>query len=271
MLYPLILIRRCLMNARNRIMIKRFNRIFSRVITGHALVRLPEFSGEFNIDIRSHIFRRIALFGEYENDVRELLINRLDDCRDAIDIGANIGLFSVVIAKTLSKGRKVLAIEPTPGAISLLQKNIEHNNVTDSILVFQGAVSDHSGSVEIHVTEGNEEYSSIGESIVHESIKGHRSEKVSVDCTTLDALVDKYKLNPGLIKIDVEGAEFLVLEGAKSTLQKYHPVVIFECFDKLIANFAVSFKDITNYFEGMGYRVTALEDNNEYIAEYQNH
>ena len=163
LLSPVIFVRRFLINTRNKFMIGIFRKIFTKVESGYVLVRLPEFFGSFNMDVRSHIFRRIALYGEYENDVRNLVIDHLDVNRDAIDVGANVGLFSVSIAYQLSEGHKVLAIEPTSGAMTLLRKNIEQNGVFDSVIVYHGAVSDHSGLVSLNVAEGNEEYSSIGE------------------------------------------------------------------------------------------------------------
>ncbi len=270
LLYPFILVRRWVLNRRLKNLHAVFERIFARVESRVVTVNMPDYFGVFDMDVRSHVFRTIALFDGYETDIRELLLQNLDPAKDVIDVGANIGLFTILMAKQIAPGKKVLAVEPTPGALQLLHSNIHKNRAADSVIVFEGVAGNSNKPAFINFVEGNEEYSTLGNEIVHEAMKETRSTRVQVDCNTLDVLVEKYGLNPGLIKIDVEGAELMVLEGAKATLQKYHPVVIFECFDKLMANFAVSFKDIKNYFAGVGYRVTALEDKNEYIAEYLN-
>jgi FkbM family methyltransferase len=265
-LYPYIIIRRFIRNSYTHYLLSIYQRILSRVVDGTVSINLPEYNGVFDIDVRSHILRRIALFGEYETGIRDLVIKNLDPTKDVIDVGANIGFFTVSMAKQLSVGRKVLSVEPTPGAISLFLKNIKKNQVTDSVLLYPGVVSNNFESISINIASGNEEYSTIGEKIIHESVRDLPVEKIRVECSTIDRLVEMYNLIPGLIKIDVEGAEYLVLDGAQKTLRKFSPVVVFESSKELIKNFPYTFTDIQGIFKKMNYRVIALDEKDEYLA-----
>jgi len=220
----------------------------------------------FTIDIRSHIFRRIALFNEYETGIRDLVLTHLDRSRDAIDVGANIGLFTVLMAKQLSSGRRVLAIEPTSGASTLLRKNLLVNDVSSSVELYQGAAGNENMKVDICIPQGREEYASIGRELVHESIAGYPIVKEQVKCNTLDYLVAKHDLVPGLIKIDVEGAEYFVLDGAKETLKRFRPVVIFESSQALMKNFPYTFSDIEELFITNHYSVYSLWETDEFLA-----
>src|SRR3546814_11552837 len=85
----------------------------------------------------------------------------LDPSRDVIDIGANIGFFSVLAGRRLSTGR-VLSVEPTDAAFARLSRNVQLNGVSDRAILHQGLISDTQGTNAIHVIPGMEEYSSIG-------------------------------------------------------------------------------------------------------------
>src|SRR3546814_11047585 len=107
------------------------------------------------------LFRRLFINGEYEPELAKLFLKYLDPSRDVIDIGANIGFFSVLAGRRLSTGR-VLSVEPTDAAFARLSRNVQLNGVSDRAILHQGLISDPHGTNEIHVITGMEEYSSIG-------------------------------------------------------------------------------------------------------------
>ena len=111
-----------------------------------------------------------------------------------------------------------------------------YNNVADNIIVFEGVVKDNTKTTKVKVIEGKEEYSTIGE-MVHPSIKQEKYETKAVNATTIDLLVDEFSLDPGFIKMDVEGAENLVISGASKTIQEKRPIILSELYDDmLVAN-----------------------------------
>lgn len=203
--------------------------LFEAVEGGSLVVKVPDFQGAFEIDSRSHILRRILVERKYEPEVVDLIKRRLDPNRDAIDVGANVGLFTVLLAKLLSSGR-VLAIEPTPGALHNLRRNLERNNCKRNVVVFEGAASNSADEVVLKVISGKEEYSTSGD-LAHPSIRNEPYGLVSAAGDTLDCLVEKLSLRPGFIKVDTEGSEYEVLLGCERTLSTYRPVVLCECWD----------------------------------------
>jgi FkbM family methyltransferase len=203
--------------------------MFEAVEGGSLIVRVPDFHGSFESDARSHMLRRILIDGKYEPEVVDLIKKRLDRNRDAIDVGANVGLFTVLLAKLLSSGR-VLAIEPTPGALHYLRRNLERNNCRRNVVVFEGAASNSADVVVLKVISGKEEYSSSGD-LAHPSIRNEPYGLVRAAGDTVDGIVEKLSMRPGFIKVDTEGSEYEVLLGCERTMSTYRPVVLCECWD----------------------------------------
>ena len=155
---------------------RTYDEIF-RAVAGTVLVSVPQFEGSFEIESRSHILKRLLVEIAYEAEVVETVRRRIDPGRDAIDVGANIGLFTVLMSGLIASGQRVLAIEPTPGAIRLLRANIQRNQ-RNNVEVFEGAAGSGPGPLTINVIEGMEEYSSLAP-IIHPSVDG-------VDAPALD-------------------------------------------------------------------------------------
>jgi FkbM family methyltransferase len=192
---------------------------------GSLTVEVPEIDGSFEIDIRSHILRRILVNGEYEPDVVAFVAQNIDPQRDAIDVGANIGLFTV---KMLASGaRRVLAVEPTPLALRCLEKNILNCGRGDRAVLYRGAAGAEDGEITIHYVPGKEEYSSV-DALDHPAISGLESQSLTVPMKTIDSLVEEHSLDPALIKIDTEGSEQRVLKGTVNVLKKHRPLLIME-------------------------------------------
>jgi FkbM family methyltransferase len=171
--------------------------------------------------------------------------------RDAIDIGANIGFYTILFAKILN-GRRILSIEPTLNALTKLYKNIELNKVKENVIVYEGVAINYTGEVEIKIIEGKEEYSSIGD-IIHPSVFGSAYISKKVNCTTIDDLIKKKSLDIGFVKIDVEGAEQLVFEGCKELLQSHRPIIISEISEYLLKQNGSSSKNFINFISQFDY------------------
>src|SRR3546814_9263989 len=86
-------------------------------------MRVYSFQGAFAMSPKSHLFRRLFINGEYEPELAKLFLKYLDTSRDVIDIGANIGFFSVLAGRRLSTVR-VLSVDPTDAAFARLSRNV---------------------------------------------------------------------------------------------------------------------------------------------------
>ncbi len=224
------------------------------------VLKVPEFDGEFVVGASSDIFKRLLFQGSYEPTLVNAMQENLDPKRDVIDVGANVGFFSVLLAKTVGPyGRKVLAIEPTPNALRRLKANLLRNEVDQQVTVFEGVASEHSGSITLNIVEGKEEYSSLA-GTKHPKITGHEGTQYQyttreVKAQTIDQLVASFHLDPGFIKIDVEGAENRVLAGAHDTLAKKRPVILSELCDYLLKKNGSSAEEVVRTITQFDYTV----------------
>ncbi len=218
------------------------------------VIRLDEFDGVFSLDRHSDLFSRVVTRRTYEPELVAVCARHLDRDRDVIDVGANIGFYSVLFACNLAHGRRVIAVEPTRNALRRLRRNLELNGVTDRVTVVEGVISSQSGKVEIKTIRGREEYSSIGR-LEHPSVAGEEWVTEPVTATTLDALVATTGLDPGFLKVDVEGVEHLVFDGARDVLSRYRPVILSELSDPLLRANGSSARQVIEQIARCGYEV----------------
>ncbi|RMD60524.1 FkbM family methyltransferase [Candidatus Parcubacteria bacterium] len=246
-------IQRARVRRRNRL--KRFlwDSLFERVEGGTLIVRVPEFQGIFEFDARSHILSKLLRTGRFEPDLVQLVHQYLIPDRDVIDIGANVGLYTVLFARITTDEARVLAVEPVPSVLKRLHANLRRNQVETKVLVYEGVVTKSPGVYPLHAVEGLEEYSSLGD-IVHADAQGPMY-TLTVSGETVDHLVATWQLQPGFIKIDAEGAEHLVLGGAEQTLRQYRPVILTELSDALLRTQGTTSEAVVSLLQSCGYRV----------------
>lgn len=225
----------------------------SGMLIGDPIIWVKEFNGKFYVDITGDLFFRLVTEKEYEPKLVKLCLKYIDKDKDIIDIGANIGFFTVLFANTVKKG-KVLSVEPTKKALSRLNKNIELNNVKDKVDIFEGVASNNNENIEIKIIEGKEEYSSIG-NITHPSVVNQQWKTEKVKSIRLDELVHEKSLNPGFIKIDVEGAEHLVFQGAQKVLKTHRPIILSELNDYLLKKNGSSSKAVIDFITSCDYDI----------------
>ncbi|MCI0401702.1 MAG: FkbM family methyltransferase [Nitrososphaera sp.] len=222
-------------------------------IVSDPLIRVDTFCGTFAMDVRSDLFRRIIENGEYESYLAKYCLQYLDRNRDVIDVGANIGFYTVLFAKQLYH-RKVLSLEPTQRAYERLLRNILENGVAENVIVFNGVAAESTGTREINFIEGKEEYSSLGE-MAHPSIVGQVYDKQRVSSSSIDDLVEINHLDPGFIKVDTEGCEHMVFSGCQQTLRQKRPVILSELSNPLLSRNGSSSREVIEMIRNHDYKV----------------
>lgn len=146
-------------------------------------------------------------FGLMEPPEMGLTLHLLRDNSLFVDIGSNIGAFTILASAAV--GARSVAVEPVPATFARLQRNIAINRVTDRVEIRQLGVSDRPGRLRF----------SVGlDAMNHVMREDEPGPFVEVAVTTLDALIGDRA--PTLIKIDVEGHEEAVLRGASQTLAR---------------------------------------------------
>jgi FkbM family methyltransferase len=223
------------------------------LLVSDPVIRVEEFNGIFRVDPRSDLFRRLIVEGVYEPTLVHAFVRYLDPRKDFIDVGANVGFYTVLLAQLLP-GAKVLAIEPTNKAYERLEDNVRMNHVQGNVILFKGVASDAVGTREIKVVPGREEYSSLGK-MCHPKVSHAEYVVEPVVSSTIDELVDTYSLNPGLLKVDVEGCEHHVFQGAKATLSSKRPVVLSELSDTMLRQNGSSSQEIVSFITSLNYKI----------------
>jgi len=158
---------------------------------------------------------------DYEADNYSFLKDYVKPGMHIIDIGAHLGLFSVCSSQLAGSDGKIICLEPTPGTYEVLKKTLALNKC-DNVIPLQQAVGAVKGETVFFVSST----AACNSNSLVANVSEGNTEKYNVNITTIDDIVNTYQLNPGLIKIDAEGAELDVLKGGIKTLMKKKPVLI---------------------------------------------
>ena len=209
-----------------------------RTINGHQL-RLP-----------TRYFKYFP--STYEAENFEFLTNSCKPGAVIIDIGAHIGLFSVIASQITGAAGKVYAFEPAPSTYELLQKTLAINHNESVIETFQKAVGRETGKITFFVSDGQADN---GNSLVN--YKDDRPlHAIDVEVTSVDAFIKEKKINRlDFIKIDVEGAEYDTLQGAAETLQNLRPVCIVAIHPEPIKAKGDRLEDIYDFIISRQYKI----------------
>lgn len=166
-----------------------------------------------------------------------------------LDVGANIGAYSVLFAVWVGQHGHVVAFEPAPEPYRALQDVLRRNDVADRVTALQQAVSaaEGVGSFAADGVDGANRLSSRG--------------TVEVRTTSIDAVCRRLALRPGLIKIDAEGAELDVLRGARRTIAAAGPDLrlYVEMHPHLWAQFGASLEALESELAVQGLRAERLD------------
>jgi FkbM family methyltransferase len=172
-----------------------------------------------------------------------------------VDVGAHIGEYALLAAQRVGRTGEVHAFEPNPKVYAVLAENVRLNGL-DQIVMRPWAVSAEEGDVDLDVHP--EPALSALASRTPPTDPTHRVERVP--SVTLDGYLAGRRVD--LIKIDVEGAEMLVVRGAQSLLARPvadAPVLVFECARHNYARFGYSPLDLFRFVGHHGYTVWAFD------------
>ncbi len=158
----------------------------------------------------------IQFLPDWEPEVKQMMAKPRDG--DAVDVGANLGLYSVMLGHHTDG--KVLSVEPEPRYFKWLRKNVEANHCENVIPVNIAAWSSSTKlKLNRHVFGGPP---------VDSSTSSDARLGYTVDAQPLDKVLSRLFLRPKIVKIDVEGSEYQVLTGMIRTLRTCKPVLILE-------------------------------------------
>jgi FkbM family methyltransferase len=181
-----------------------------------------------------------------------------------VDIGAHIGYYTLLAAKQAGPHGKVYAFEPEPKNFALLSKNITANNA-NTIKTFNTALSDQSGTRELFIEKYNKGHHSFAKNV-------NTVETIRVTTTTLDETM-KNNGSPeiNILKIDVEGAEPIVLRGMRETIKRSPKMTIFtEVYPRSMTKLGESAEAYLNELTSMGFTLSVIDESKGTITPITN-
>ena len=162
------------------------------------------------------------LRGQAETVIQKILEERLREGMVFYDLGANIGLFSLLAARLVGSTGQVISFEPDPETAVRLERNIARNGY-QNMTVIQGGVWSTTGTRRFKVADASSPDHGVGRLAAEDA--GEKD--IAVECVALDDIATKIAA-PDAIKCDVEGAEIEVLLGAKQILMEHKPWIVCE-------------------------------------------
>jgi FkbM family methyltransferase len=198
---------------------------------GAYVTRLTTSAGDiFDADLSSTLEWQLWAFGSYEPHLAELFRHLVRPGDRCVDVGANVGVHTVRLARLVGRDGVVLAVEPDPDVVWRAQRNITLNGLAN-VRVISAAASDLAGEMRLYRPSPRDTNRARASLYHHPYLTGVATTVpvVTVDGICADAPV-------ALIKVDVEGHEAAVLRGAANTIARYAPSLIFEYAPELLGD-----------------------------------
>lgn len=236
--------------------LKRFalniaNRVFGKSVIGK-YYRTINVEGLFRIkiDMGEYIGSELYYFREFERDTFEAIQKLMIKGRCFLDVGGNIGLISLMVNQICSGDVAIHIFEPSPDNFELLKYNIVINGINATLN--NVAVSSEDGTtITINIYE-DQAYNS-----VYMLNRVPFKAKIEVPVLSIDGYIEKSGIVPDtieLIKIDVEGYEYNVLQGASRLLTEYSPKILCEISHENLSQSGLSPYDVISSLLSYGFR-----------------
>jgi FkbM family methyltransferase len=184
---------------------------------------------------------------QYDDELRQVIEHQLMSGRIGFDVGANRGEILAHMVAVAPQARHV-AVEPIPELAAALRARYPQ------VLVINGALSNIPGRASFRVVRNSLEESSLRPTTTH--IPHPDVELIQVSVSRLDDL--ESTADVGLIKLDTEGSEYWILQGATRTIERCRPVIVFEAGGNTTPNFDVTPEMFWEFFCARAYSITIM-------------
>ena len=171
-----------------------------------------------------------------------------------IDVGAHYGVFTLAALHFGGPDAHVIAVDPSPAAQALLSVNLALNGVSSRVTRLETAVGASTASIRVLAAGGGRQ---------HQMVRAPegRSDATEISTRTLDDVARQSSRRITHLKIDVEGFEQQVLEGATQVLSEHRPILTLEVHPALLAHLGASGQGVLDLVQRFGYGGTCLDSN----------
>ncbi len=196
--------------------------------------------------------------GRLEPTMQRLFVSAIRPGAAVADVGAHLGLYSLIAARQTGRSGVVYAFEAAPDTFRYLQGNVERNQLQGIIKPQQMAVADASGELTFHFDVFQPDFSSLRAQRTEAQINA-----VEVKATSLDDFFlkgDRDRPLPEVLKIDIEGAEMGALKGGERFFAQARPTLFIECNPEALSAFGTTPSDLRDKLISMGFSIQAIDE-----------
>jgi len=212
----------------------------------------------FTVDLRERFWRQIAAQGSHERDLEEFLLSVVKPGNVILDIGAHVGIYTVIAAKLTKGVGHVYSFEPDPHNYEGLKRSILVNNLAN-VSPVQLALGDRDMD-KVTFYRSDSFYGSLQTT---ETVHGEKEMLKNMDGYEIGMrTVDSFLAEQGIahvdvVKIDVDGPELMVLSGAQRLLGSSTPPMLIVEVSRYTQDWGYSYADIHDFLTRFNYRVYA--------------
>ena len=211
--------------------------------------RIASENGIFEIEgfkmKRGRTTRYMVLTGKYEEGTMDLMKKEIKSGMNVFDLGANIGMFTLLSSKLVGESGHVFSFEPDPYLFNVLKENLILNNV-NNVSIYQIAVSNTVGVEKFSMNLEQDGDNRLNSNTMNENY-------VEVKTTTIDDFCEKNELKINFLEMDIQGSEAKVFQGMKQTLKKSPNIkIITEFYPSAIRDTGSSPEDYLSSLENHG-------------------
>ena len=206
----------------------------------------------------------ISHYGTYEELESKIMEEKIEMGNIVVDVGANIGLHTLNMARIVGSTGQVFAFEPDPSNFEILKKNVKINNYKNIILE-QKAVGDKHGRTTLYQSDHP------GKHRIFPQTEQAKSQ-VQVELTNLDNYFDSDMIDKiNFIKIDVEGLEFSVLKGMKNILKNSKKIkILFEFMPENTMEVGFTPIELLNYLTSNDFKLYCMDNKTKKLLHVSN-
>jgi FkbM family methyltransferase len=214
-------------------------------------IRLPE--GMLMLNPEDPVISGALALGVYERFEMTLFRAVLEEGARVLDVGANVGVYTVIAASRVGPRGSVIACEPEPANFSLLSKNISANGFAN-VQARDVALADAEGSMQLHLSSSNKGHHTL---VALSGAAGDFERSISVRVTTGDSLLRG--AGADIVKIDIEGAEPLALKGLAQTLMQPELALFMEYSPRAIEALGHAPEEVLNDLVAKGFAMFDID------------
>jgi FkbM family methyltransferase len=214
----------------------------------------------WHLDLSEGVDLAIYLLGRFEGETVRAFRRELSSGDVVIDIGANSGANTLELARSVAPGGHVFAFEPTRYALDRLGRNLALNPELAGIVTVEHAfLASGSSGKPVREFYSSWPLGADATTNVHQEHRGRLMSAEGAASWTLDRYVEERNVpSIRLVKLDVDGNEWSVLDGARKTLERQRPLLVMELAPYVLDEREGSLESILGLLSGLGYELRGV-------------